>query len=247
MKYIFTLIAFSAAMFAQQITMKYDLEVTLLGKVGTALITHYEADGRYKITAEARASGTAASLSKHYRETYTSEGRVVDGRYIPEIFTKRKHTDTETGFEVYRFDHDAQSVTRERTREKMRKRTRFDVSTMRLVSTEEIKHEDDFKVLKRYAEDDPLSSFLNARAVAKGQVKRYRVDAIAIKPENVALISPLLERSVQLTVEGIEGTSKVAVDIELDEDYMIKRATAEDILLFGDVSVQRLYRHTGAL
>lgn len=247
MKYFLTLITFSAAMFAQQLTMKYDLEVTLLGKVGTAIITHHEADGRYTITAEARATGTAASLSKNYRETYTSRGRIAEGRYIPDVFTKRKHTDTETGIEIYEFDHDAQRVTRDRKREKTVKRTRFDVGAMRLVTTDEITHEDDFKTLKRYAADDPLSTFLNARAVAKGEVERFRVDAIAIKPENVALISPLLERSVQLTVEGIEGESKVAVAIELDEDYMIKRATAEDILLFGDVRVERLYRRTGAL
>lgn len=247
MRYFFLMIVTAAVVTAQTITLKYDLDVSMFGTVGYADIVYSEDTDRYRMEAGARAIDSVAALTKNYTETYVSEGRIVNGRYVPETFTKIKRTDDEFNRERYEFDHANRQVRKIRHLERKERSTKFNVMTMKLERKVSTKVEDHNDLLDRYAGDDPLSTFLNARAVLKDEKSDIRIDAIAIKQKDTAIISKLLQNTLRVTVKDFGGGDDVLVNVELDEDYMVKSATAEDVLLFGDFRINRLYRHVGSL
>jgi hypothetical protein len=201
MKYIIAMLMLGTTLLANSITLKYDLDVSLFGTVGYADIIYTEGDGHYRMEARARAVGSVASLTGNYTETYISEGTVRKGKFIPEVFVKIKRTDSEFNEERYLFDHVHKTVTETHHKELKVSTHRFDVVSMRIKNDISTEISDDTKVMKRYAADDPLSTFLNARSVLKGERSDVLIDAIAIKSEDTAIISKLLQNTLQLTLK----------------------------------------------
>ena len=90
---------------AQTFSSRYEVEVTLFKKVGYADVLFIEDGQNYEIKLIATTIGAAATLLKHRTETFTSKGKIIDGRYVPDVFIKTKETTNRSRTQTYYFNH----------------------------------------------------------------------------------------------------------------------------------------------
>ncbi|MFA5461149.1 MAG: DUF3108 domain-containing protein [Sulfurimonas sp.] len=90
---------------AQTFSSRYEVEVTLFQKVGYADVLFIEDGQNYEIKLIATTIGAAATLLKHRTETFTSKGKIIDGRYVPDVFIKTKETTKRSRTQTYYFNH----------------------------------------------------------------------------------------------------------------------------------------------
>jgi len=137
---IFLLLAVFILLNAKTMTASYYAKYGWFGTIATANGTYENNSTHYTITANTKAKGVVASLSKHLEQYYKSEGTVKEGKLIPEKYTLTIKRDGKIFKRIYIFDHQNKTI------------TKLSYTNGKLEKT---------KTLKYYAPDDILSLYFN--------------------------------------------------------------------------------------
>lgn len=222
----------------------YKVTFGYVGKVGEARGEFsVDAQNRYRIAVTARATGIAARLSHGRIETLESVGTVVDGVFVPETYTniRRKSSKSEKDIVIYRFDHAAKQVVKEKTR---------------YSKTKTRKYED--RVTPFYASNDILSLFFNHLEEIKnakpGEHFRFRAIGSGHKDGFIDMEFPkgkkleALEETLDAGSEGVFLIATIHQEIftsksgelflHLSKEGVATRAVLKDVALFGDFAAR---------
>lgn len=258
---LFILLTLFLPLYAQSIKAGYDVSFGVIGEIGKAEITYIHNKDDYTIIVEAWTIGMASVLSQNRKETYASQGKVIDGVLHPDVFVKYKSTDRYTKSSLFTFDHQSQKVHLYRDKETSVSSTRFDVNTMNniKVDTDEFEHTDEN--FRFYTDNDLLSLFFNTQKIfptlKDGESKE--LSAIGSKTPNCAIDIEVptltkrheLEEAMScdegsfLTVilhQEIFQSEKGELHINFDEDGFAENVLLKDVILFGDIRGKRVYQ-----
>jgi hypothetical protein len=235
----------------------------MFGKVGYADATLREDGSSYKMTLVAKLVGKAASLTGNRAESYISEGKIVDGKYIPDTFYKMRKTDSKDSVKKYTFNHEAKTVTLDSKSTKIINGTKFDVHTFKIVATQEIKKSESSEVLKEYIGSDILSSYLNAKRVQSENKGDFNLVAIGARNDRnnitISILNELrkeevsknfsvsIENVYNLHVEPLDkDDTTVDILIAYDNDGLMKEAVLGDSFWIGEVKATRSYHNVAS-
>ncbi len=235
-KLIFLLVLIVGAVFAESMHATYKIEYGIFGKMGVSDAYLTKKDGRYKIKMVAKATGLAKVLSGGRVEIYGSEGRVVDGRLVPDTFTKDIKRSNKQRIKVYTFDHEAKRVT-------------FHEKNFRDGKLKDEKNE----TLPYYADNDILSLYFNVASIigecgepfakdlkavgAEKKTGRVRVETVT-GDEAKKLKQSLGDEPCYLKVtifQKLFGSKGGELYLSLNENFVVQRALLKDVIMFGDI------------
>ncbi len=229
------LLAF-VSLHAETMVGKYVVEYGIFGKMGMAKATLTRKEDRYEILMKAEATGLAKVLSGGRVEIYRSEGHVLEGRLVPDLFSKDIRRSGKRRIKVYRFDHPHRIVT-------------FHETTYRHGKVEKEKNE----TLPYYATDDIFSLYFNLMDImgdcskpfdrdlhAVGAEKKTgRVHVRTLVGEERRKAEEFLGRAhcyLKVTIyQKLFGSKGGELYLALREDGIVSKAVLKDVVMFGDV------------
>ncbi len=235
-KWMLLLVLFSGVVFAESMHATYKIEYGIFGKMGVSDAYLTKRDGRYEIRMVAKATGLAKVLSGGRVEIYGSKGRIVDGRLLPDTFTKDIKRSGKRRIKVYTFDHGARRVT-------------FHEENYRDGTLKDEKNE----TLPYYADNDILSLYFNVAKIIGDCTKPFAEDLKAVGAEKrtgrvrVETVTGSarddLKRSLgesacylKVTVyQKLFGSKGGELYLSLDDDFVVRRALLKDVIMFGDI------------
>ncbi len=231
MKTVFFLIlVFAQIAGAKVVSATYDVSFGVFNALGRAEARlETREDQTYTIRIVAQATGMAKTLSGNRVETYESNGRIENGRLIPERYSKVRQTNTKKITKIYTFDHDGKIVWREVIEKGNRNREKNDY----------------------YAAEDILTLFFNLKyhldgkhnrsiAAIGGNKEDGRIDIVFPSPKELAEMKRQLgtakgEFLKVVLNDKIFASERGELIINLGSDNLCDKAILEDVLLFGDV------------
>lgn len=236
---------------AQSVNTRYDVEMSVLGSVGYADVTLTKNSDTYEIKLVATTTGVAATLLKNRVEIFISRGRIVEGRYIPDIFVKRKETTNKIKEERYYFNHERKEI---HLKEESKKfyTPLFSSKIKTKISTNERK-------LDKYRQNDVLSSYLNTKTNCNVLEKLFKLTAVgAHDDENDITVSCLegeakksakahfsadVDEIYNLNVTPTTEKDDDVVDVlvALDNDGLLREAYLGEVFWVGKVVAKRIY------
>jgi hypothetical protein len=223
-------------MHAESMHATYKVEYGIFGKMGVSDAYLTQEDGHYRIKIVAKATGLAKILSRGRVEVYESEGRVIDGRLVPESFQKDIRRSGKERIKVYHFDHQNRRITY------IEKRYRDNHLQSETNGT-----------LPYYAQDDILSLYFNTPMIigdcskpfhqflkAVGAEKKTgRVKIETLVGEAKQKIKPLLGGAscyLKVTVyQKLFGSKGGELYLALRPDNVVQKAVLKDVIMFGDI------------
>ena len=110
-RWLMMVMAVGISLFAETMTAEYVVEYGIFGKMGVSEATLERNATHYAIEMKARATGLAKVLSGGRVEVYKSEGRVVAGRFVPDLYAKDIRRSGKRRIKIYHFDHPHRLVT----------------------------------------------------------------------------------------------------------------------------------------
>jgi len=132
MKIILIAFLLVGSLVAQGFSARYDVDVSMFGRVGYADITLIEDGDSYEAKLVATTVDIAATLLGNRVETYTSKGKIVDGIYVPQSFVKTKKNTRKTKTLTYSFNHNKKEVTLVEERTQLVSRSEFDPMSFKI-------------------------------------------------------------------------------------------------------------------
>ncbi|WP_201353929.1 DUF3108 domain-containing protein [Hydrogenimonas urashimensis] len=235
-KWFSILLLAALALCADTMIGKYSVEYGIFGKMGTSEAKLTRAENRYEIVMTARATGLAKVLSGGRVEIYRSKGLIVDGRLVPELFSKDIRRFSKRRIKTYRFDHPHGRVTFHEERYKEGK----------LVSQKD-------ETLPYYALDDIFSLYFNILDIigdcskpfdrhlhavgAEKKTGKVRVRTV-VGEERKDVKELLGEASCYLEVtvyQKLFGSKGGTLYLALRPDGVVTKAVLKDVVMFGDV------------
>jgi hypothetical protein len=258
MKILFMLFLLISSIFARDISTRYDVHVTMFGHVGYADVTLKESGDNYEIKLVAKTIDVAAVLLSNRVETFTSRGKIKNGKYIPDIFIKTKETTKKTRVQTYYFDHNKKEITLIEEKSKMVNRMKFDSETYSLKLKEVQEKSKNEEVLDTYVDNDALSSYLNSKYGCSTKQKNHILVAIGAhndknnvsyscvegSKKQVAILnfSDGIENIYNLHVEPLDKDDEIVdVLVGYDSDGFLKEALMGEVFWIGKMSAKRVY------
>ena len=235
-KLMFLLILFSGILFAESMHATYKIEYGIFGKMGVSDAYLTKKEGKYKIKMVAKATGLAKVLSGGRVEVYGSSGRVVDGKLLPDTFTKDIRRSNKRRIKVYTFDHVSKKVV-------------FHEENYRDGKLKDEKNE----TLPYYVDNDILSLYFNIRNFIGGCEEPFAKDLIAVGAEKKTgrvrvetvtgnerekLKKSLGDEPCYLKVtifQKLFGSKGGELYLSLNKDFIVQRALLKDVIMFGDI------------
>ncbi|MCF6339823.1 MAG: DUF3108 domain-containing protein [Sulfurimonas sp.] len=258
MKFFLLTFILIGSVYAKDFSTRYDINVDMFGKVGYADITLKENGNTYEAKLIANTVDIAATLLGNRVETFTSKGKIVDGKYIPDIFIKTKTSTRKSRQQTYHFNHDKKEITLIEKKSKLVKSTKYNPIKFKIARKDIIKKSSKEIVLDTYRGDDILSSYLNTQARCNSDQKQYNLLAIgAYNNKNDVTLSYLdglqktsasshfaknTQNIYNLHVKPIdEDKSTVNILIAFDNDGIVKEAFLGEIFWIGKITAKRVY------
>jgi hypothetical protein len=258
MKIFLLIFLFIGSLSAKDFSTRYDVNVGIFGKVGYADMTLKEDGNTYEAKLVANTVDVAAKLLGNRVETFTSKGKIIDGKYIPESFVKTKTSTRKTRNLTYLFNHDKKEVTLIEKKSKLVNSTEFDPISFKIIDKDIRKNSTNKTILKNYRSDDVLSSYLNSQTRCNAEQKFYSLIAIGAHNDKNSVTLSYLEGSKKasasshfskgtqniynLNVNPLnEDDSVVNVLISLDNDGVVKEALLGEVFWIGKITAKRVY------
>jgi len=258
MKLILSALLLAGTLFANDFTTRYDVKVGMFGKVGVADITLTEDKDSYEIKLVAKMTGTAASLTGNRVETYISEGKIVNGEYIPDIFYKIRTSNDKNLNQVYTFDHANKTVSMQEKKVEIIHGTSFDATKFKIVETKETKKSSHEEVLANYIPSDILSTYLNTRRTCNDQSRYYDLVAVGARNDRNNITVSYLDENEKssakssfsndvgniynLKVEPLDkDKTTVNILMAFDNDGLMKEAVLGKAFWIGEIKAERVY------
>ncbi len=235
-RWIVLIVLFSGFVFAESMHATYKIEYGIFGKMGVSDAYLVKKEGRYEIRMVAKATGLAKVLSGGRVEIYGSKGKVVDGRLVPDTFTKDIKRSNKRRIKVYTFDHEA-------------KRVVFHEKNFRDGKLKDEKNE----TLPYYADNDILSLYFNVAGIIGNCSEPFAKDLKAVGAEKKTgrvrvetvtgsgrekLKQSLGDEPCYLKVtifQKLFGSKGGELYLSLNENFVVQRALLKDVIMFGDI------------
>jgi hypothetical protein len=214
---------------------KYEGGISIFGRVAEAELT-LEEDNKnktYKMTVDAWSVGIVKALSSNRRDLFISEGKVVNGVYVPYKFIKRSTDDGELKETTYTFDYDNDRVLKEVYKEEIVEKCSYDIISMESSSKEEVVTSKENKYIKLY-KNDFLTMLLNLSA---DNLKNGCVSYIDKKDEDDV---KLLSKSM-FEVSKENGDDIYRINFSKENGMFFDKAIAVDIAFYGDAYLKKVY------
>lgn len=261
MKTFLIICFFTSSLLSQEFSIRYDVNVGMFGKVGYADIDLREEDDEYEVDLSAVIVGVAATLTGNRVETFKSSGKIVDGKYIPDTFTKTKTTTTRNRIQTYTFDHEKREVKLVQEKTKEVSRSHFDTTNFNIYYEDVNETSIEKSTLDNYMAHDALTSFLNTRANSNKDNKHYNLVAVgAHNDENRVTVSYLdgeekelaklnfssdIKDIYNLHVEPTdEDENIVDVLVAYDSNGIMKEALLGEVFWIGKITANRVDKNS---
>ncbi|WP_345970584.1 DUF3108 domain-containing protein [Sulfurimonas sp. HSL1-6] len=236
---LLTAAAFSLS--AATIEARYAISFWVIGQVGSATLKLQTDAGRYRIEANATLQGVAALLAHHHSEYFQSEGHIdAAGRLVPERYRVLRTMDDYRREQLYRFG--PSGILRSQ-HEKMRVTLRrFDAASMRYVTTTRPAERRSFQLEPYRADNDLLTLYFNVRQQLATLAPEHSLtfNAAGAGRGKVHIERALLPYRYRVQLDqDIFRSAHGEMAIETDETFYVKSAILKDVLLFGDLKVER--------
>jgi len=257
MKIYFYLLLLTTALFSNNFSSRYDVNVGVLGKVGHADIIFTQKDDTYEIRAIATLTGMAATLTGNRFETYVSSGHIVKGKYLPDTFVKIKTTTRKKRVQTYTFDHKNKKVSLLEEKSVWVSETKFDAIAFKLITKDVQEETSQESELKEYTDQDVLSSYFNALRTCTAKQQLYKIIAVGAHNEDHNITITFLEGekrkqmqkkySVEegniyhLHVEPFDKEEDKTVDVIviLDKEGYMQKAVLGEVFWIGEITATR--------
>ncbi len=236
-KIILILLIIYTALGAKTIVATYKVGFGIFGKIGTAkAIFQIRKDNTYHISIKAVATGLAKVLSGGRVESYESDGKVINGFLVPDIYKGVTKKHGKTAIKIYYFLHKKRVVDMLKIRIKEGKESRSSES------------------LKYYANNDILTLFFNIKHYLddfkfKGEKILHAVGANK-KDGKVNIIAPVGEKLKSLKRylgeksghflivfinQKIFASKRGELYLDINDEGICTKAVLKDVILFGDI------------
>ncbi|QOY51640.1 DUF3108 domain-containing protein [Candidatus Sulfurimonas baltica] len=258
MKILATIFLLTGFLYAQDFSTRYDVDVSMFGKVGYADVELKEDGKKYEIKLVANTVDVAAFLLNNRVETFVSKGVIVDGKYIPETFVKTKTKTRSNKIQTYYFNHKEKEIIFVEEKTNLVSQTDFNPSTFEFTTRDVQESSKEENILDDYIADDVLSSYLNTKSSCIDGHRSYNLFAIGAhsdenrvtlsclentKKESASLLfSDGIANIYNLHVEPIDpDETTVDVLIAYDYDGLLKEAVLGEIFWIGKITAKRVY------
>lgn len=175
MKIIILLITihFGLHAFSSIKTLKYESGISIYGQIGFVDLMYEENHDlhTYKMHAKTTSIGAVKFLSSNRIDSFTSEGKIVDGIYIPLKFIRHTSKNNYNKKRIYIFDYENKKVIKTEVFSKLETISNFDMASMSFKDSEQTVTKTSTKDID-FAVNDFLSLYLNftRNNLEKGEV-----------------------------------------------------------------------------
>ena len=246
-------------LFALNKTITYEVSFSIFGTMAKVEMTKVIEKQDYVICVHAYTVGVVSGLTKGREETYISQGKIVDGIFVPDVFVKTRHTNDSEKVTVYKFDHQKKTVYKDHSSSKIVVTRTLDIKSLKTVRSvhEEYEFNEDKKDF--YADSDLISfifnspkNLTNARC---GEVKKFTAVAVKTDKGEIFLELPCAQEEIANVSQQMRDEETVfdillkkeffkdgegRIVIALADDGFPSVAVMNDVALFGDVVGSRV-------
>jgi hypothetical protein len=224
---------------------KYRVRSPLMGVLGTIAIEKKEERGRYRIEAEARTEGIAATLTGKRREFYRSEGLVRDGRFLSRRFHLERKMKNKQQIDDYRIDAVHQSI--------VKRKIRWKDGRLDKNSSKTLKYFSEMDLAALYANAVPAmlqkpaasrKEYLSVGAEkVKGKVVVTHASEERSRKERERLkVDPGTRILIVSSPEKILGKKNRELILAVGPDGVLRKARLVAVPIVGEIFVERVNR-----
>jgi len=112
MRYVFLILITFVFLFSKTMEAEYYAKYGIFGTIAEAFASYEINSTDYRIYTRSKALGLAATLSKHMVQTYSSTGKVVNGRLIPVTYVATRKKGDDFYKRIYTFNHSEKKIVR---------------------------------------------------------------------------------------------------------------------------------------
>ncbi|GHV06856.1 hypothetical protein AGMMS50229_12450 [Campylobacterota bacterium] len=236
MKQLLLLLALALTAFSYESIAKYKIKYGGFITIGEAEARLVINGDSYETVVSAKATGMAGALSFHRAESYTSKGKIIDKRLVPESLEMRSTTDKKSYYFGAFPDHENEQATmiKERCTEGVCKYE----STV--INGENFSHDDILTLYHNLLNDFVASGAKSIEKRALGSKKA--VEVVVPEGKQLKTAKKLFDdkAGVYLLVllnQEIFTSEKGRLFINLDsKDGVVTKAVLQDTVLFGDIT-----------
>ncbi|WP_457744673.1 DUF3108 domain-containing protein [Sulfurimonas sp.] len=237
MKKFFLFLLLSSLLLAQKTVekVKFDSAISLYGKVGDVTLV-FEQDLQkkwYRIEASSAPTGLVKILSGNRRDTFISEGKIVNGVYKPQRFIKKSRRYKHKEEVVYSFDYKKRTVVKIVSKEEQVTHKTYDFKNFKIIKKIETKKKHSRKKIA-FVPNDYLSLYLNLvhHNLHKGLI-RY-VDQS--KSNRLMLLD-----NTHFKVEKDHGKKSYKIILTNDKNSIFfKEACSLDVAFYGNAYIRKI-------
>ncbi len=215
-------------------TIKYEGGISLYGKVAEADVVLEEdiEKSTYKMRITASSIGLVKTLTSQRVDAFESEGKIVEGVYLPNKFVK---VVTKIGYlkrTTYTFDYKEDKVLKETYIEELEDESYYDIISVKTVNEKKLVKSTEIKYLEM-KKNDFISLYLN---LSSGNMRVGGVEYIDQKDsDSVSLIN---QNSFKVSKNDDEDIYHI--DILSSDSLFFTKAVAVDIGFYGDAYVKKI-------
>ncbi len=240
---ILILLALSLSLhgYASVTKVKYEGGISLYGKVAEAdiVLEKNPEKGTYKMKILAASIGLVKKLTSNRVDTFVSEGRIVDGVYMPSKFTKTVTKDNYLKKITYTFDYKKDRILKETYLEELKDESYYDIVVSEIVEEERLVKSTKKKFLEM-KHNDFISLYLNLSA---GNIKVGDVTYVDQKDSDV--VSLMSANSFEVSKNDAEDVYRI--NLSKSGGVFFAKAVAVDIGFYGDAYVKKVSEYTSVL
>ena len=260
-KYLLLFILLLNFSYAQSIKAGYDVSFGIIGEIGQSEITYTQDRDNYLVHVYAYTTGLSAFLTQNRQESYFSQGKIINGTLVPNVFVKYRKNNSGTSSKVFRFNHTKKKVFLTLAHLNNISSTKYSVKTMKSidVQTEEFT----FKKgqFRYYTDNDLLSLFFNTKklfnSLLLGESREFsaigsktpncKIDLSVpdgkLRSELKAILSDNDDKLLTIIVhQDIFQSKNGHLHINFDNDGFAKDVLLKDVIMFGDIRAKRSYQ-----
>jgi hypothetical protein len=236
---IFLGFLFFCSLFANKLETTYDVYFGIL-PLGYAHTFLESEQDNYYIRMEVYTTGIAKVLSNNRTEIYESRGKVVNDLLVPDIFIKKRITNSYTKVKKYTFDHKNKVVWKESSKQKTGGKAEYHKEKFQYYAVNDILslYFNIIKVVKRSQKDYFVFYAVGGKTDDNGRIDINRLskeefkllkDVLDVNDKNDMILKVIINQDIFSSENGV-----LLLKIDMNRDICIK-AVLENVLLFGDI------------